>query len=88
MPRKARKKRKKSELEEFLKSAEDGLEESKKKGEVITTMTISMTNMGDPVDSILNEMISLLNSRVDFLEGALWDLVNMHYKCRRARKRG
>jgi len=71
VPRKARK-RKKSELEEFLKSAEDG----------------SMTNMGDPVDSILNEMISLLNSRVDFLEGALWDLVNMHYKCRRARKRG
>ena len=88
MPRKARKKRKKSELEEFLKSAEEQLKESSTKGEVIERMTISMTGMGDPADSILNEMISLLNSRVNFLEGALWDLVNMHYKCRRARKRG
>ena len=35
------KKRKSSALREFLESAEDGLEESAKRGEVIATMSIS-----------------------------------------------
>ena len=81
-----KKRRKKSELLEFLESAEGHLKESDSRGEVVDRMTMSMTCVGDPADSILNETISVLNKRVDFIAYALQDLINMHYKCRRSRK--
>lgn len=82
------KKKKNNTRREFLESAEELLKDSAVRGEVISTMLLSMSDVsaGDPVDKMLNEVIALLNRRIDYLESALNDLINMHYKCRRAKK--
>jgi len=60
------------------------LENSRRRGEVISMMTMSMSGLGGPAESILNEVVSQLNARVDFLEEAVARLAGL---MRRGRKR-
>jgi len=65
------------EVREFIDSAEDLLERSRNQRDVVNTLVWSIEGIDVPHVVLIAETIDKLNDRIDKIEAALQDIINL-----------